>query len=448
MGISLSGVGSGFDWQSLIDQLTQAEQQQRIDPLTSRKTKYQDKLTAWQSLGSKLAALQTAAENLKDSNDYDVFKATLTSSSTTSADSLLSVSMGSGVTGGRYEIKIDHVAKSQKIQSSSVGSQNIDTGWTGSISVEGHEISLDGKSLQSLRDEINALNTGSSPSGVVATILQVANNDYRFVLTHQATGAAGMSLTDNSAGHNFSIENPPGTYTLNTLQAGVDAAFSVDGISMSRSSNTITDAIAGLTLNLKSGDASSTVNLDVGQDTDAIKTKIQTFVDAYNQILDYSDQQMSYDVTKSKTGGALFGDNTLKSIKSSLQNILLNAGLYSAGITVDNKNRLSLDPEKLHSALQTDPNGTVSLFNNMAQNLGNSLKTFTDSIDGTVTLQENSLKTGMDQIDKKVTDTQALIDRKMELLKTQYINLDSALTQMKAQQSYLTSQLSSLSSSG
>jgi flagellar hook-associated protein 2 len=436
MGISLSGVGSGFDWQSLIDQLTEVETTQRINPLKTQKTKYQDKLTAWQSLGTKLSALQTAVGNLKDTSDFDVFKASLTSSTTISADSLLSVTPGTGATAGRYEIIVDHIAKSQKIQSSSVTSQTSETGWTGSLTLEGHTITLDGKSLQTLRDEINALNTDDTPSGVTATILQVSDNDHRLILTHDASGAAGMSITDGSTGHNFST----------TLQAGIDAAFSVDGISMTRSSNTITNAIAGLTLNLKGGDASTTVTLDVTEDNESIENKVQAFLDAYNDLSTYINQQTSYDATKNTAGGVLFGDNTLKSIKSNLQSAFLNAGMFAAGITVDSNNKLSLDSDDFETALADDFNGTVTLFNTMAQNMYDALDNVTDSIDGTITLQKNSLQANIDRMDDKITSTQALVDRKMELLKAQYINLDAALTEMQSQQSWLTSQLASLSS--
>jgi flagellar hook-associated protein 2 len=435
MGISLSGVGSGFDWQSLIDQLTQVETSQRINPLTAQKTKYQDKLTAWQSLGTKLSALQTAVGNLKDTSDFDVFKASLTSSTTTSADSLLSVTPGAGAKAGRYEIIVDHIAKSQKIQSSSVTSQTTDAGWTGTLTLEGNAITLDGKSLQTLRDEINALNTGESASGVTATILQVADNDHRLILTHDDTGAAGMSIVDGSAGSNFST----------TLQAGLDAAFSVDGISMTRSSNAINDAIGGLILNLKGGDASTTVTLDVAEDNESIQDKIQAFVDAYNDLSTYISQQSSYDVNNNKAGGVLFGDNVLKSIKTNLQSAFLNAGMFTAGITVDSNNKLTLDSDDLKTALAGDFTGTATLFNTMAQEMYDALDNVTDSIDGTLTLQENSLQASIDRMTDKITSTQTMIDRKMELLRTQYINLDSALTQMQSQQSWLSSQLASLS---
>jgi flagellar hook-associated protein 2 len=448
MGITLSGVGSGFDWATLVDQLRQAETTSRVTPLTTQKSKYQDKLTAWTSLASKLSTLQTAADNLKESSDLSLYKASLTSSSSTSADSLLSVTTNTGATTGNYSIQVNHLAKSQKIQSDSAASQDTDAGWTGSITLEGHEITLDGKSLQTLRNEINALNSGTSASGVSATILKTTDSDYRLILTHDATGATGMSLTDDAVGHYFSIEDPenPGTYILDTLQAGIDAEFSIDGITMTRSSNTVSDAISGLTLTLKSEDMATTVTLDVTRDTDAVKAKIQTFVDAYNQVLDYYDQQMTYDATKSKAGGALFGDNTLKSIKTNMQLTLLSAGLSDSGITVNGDNRLELDSDKLVEALQTDPNGTVSLFNDMAQNLYNSLNTATDSIDGTVTVRQNGLNASIEQVTKRITAAEELISRKMELLTTQYSNLDAALTQMQSQLTYLTTQLASLSS--
>jgi len=110
MGISLSGLGSGFDWQSVVDQLRQVENQ-KITSLNTQKTQYDSKLSAWKSLSTKLDAFKTAAQELKDQDDFDLFKTTLTSSSSVSVDSLLSVTAGSGAAKGRYDIVVSKMAR-------------------------------------------------------------------------------------------------------------------------------------------------------------------------------------------------------------------------------------------------------------------------------------------------------------------------------------------------
>ena len=431
MGFAVSGLSSGVDWQSIVEQLTQVETKQFVNPLNTKKTNLQDKLSAWQSLSSKLSALKTAAENLKDTSDFDKYKATLTSSSSTAADSLLSVTVGSYAASGRYDITVTSLAKAEKLQSGAVASRDADAGWTGAITLAGTEISLDGKSLATLKSEINALNTGDDPSGVIASIIQVSDSDYRLTLTNEETGAAGISLTDT------------GNYFSNVIQDGKDAQFTVDGVSMTRSGNTITDVISGLTLDLKDEEPGTKITVDISTDTEALTDKVQAFVDAANAVLDYTANQLSYDSATGETGGALYGDSTLRSIRSNILNSIVNADLSSLGITINSSNKLELDADKLTDALESDFGNTVTAFNAMAESFDETLDHLTDSIDGTLTLRQNSLQDGIDRLDDKITSTQERIDRKMALMTKQYQAMELAITQLQSQQSYLSSLLSS-----
>ena len=431
MGFTISGLSSGVDWQSIVQQLTEVETSQFIEPLNTKKTNLQDKLTAWQSLSTKLLTLKTAVGNLKDTNDFDDYNADLTSSSTTSAESLLSVTVGSYAASGRYDITVSSLAKAEKIQSGAVSSRDTDAGWTGSITLAGTEISLDGKSLSEMKSAINALNTGDDPSGVVASIIQVSDSDYRLTLTSEETGAAGINLIDS------------GNYFSNVIQDGNDAQFKVDGVSMTRSSNTITDVISGLTLDLNGEDADTTITVNVTTDVDALAEKVQAFVDAANAVLDYTKEQLSYDSTTGETGGALYGDATLKSIRSNILNSIVNADLSSLGISINSSNELELDTDTLTSALEGDFNNTVTAFNSMAESFDDTLEHLTDSIDGSLTLRENSIQDNIDRLDDKITSTQERIDRRMALMTKQYQAMELAITQLQSQQSYLSALLSS-----
>jgi len=433
MGLSISGLGSGFDWQSTVEQVRQVQEKQLLGPLNTQKSSYKDKLDAWDSISSKLSAFLTAVQDIKDSTDFDLFAPTLTSSSASvAADSLLAVTVDSGAGRGLFDIQVTNLAKAEKLQSDSVTSTTTDAGWTGSISVGGNAVTLDGKSLTDLQDEINTLNTGDTPTGVVASVLQVSSSDYRLLLTSEETGAAGIDFTD-AAGDYFA-----------TLQAGEDAAFSIDGISMTRSSNTVDDAIAGITLNLMGEDATTTVTLDLRRDQDAMAAKVQAVVDAYNGLAGYINDQFSYNADTQSTGGPLFGDGITRSLKSTMQSALLDAGLYNYGITFENDGTVSLDGVDLEAAFQSDFGGTVSGFNDLAQSLESILSGYTDSVDGTVKLQRNSIQTNIDRLDDKITNMTSRIDMEMERLTKQFIAMDDALNQMQSQSNWLSSQLSSL----
>lgn len=432
MGFSLSGVGSGFDWQTMLEQLRQVEQNQFIKPLEEQKKKQEDILSAWNTVSTKLSDLLSAVQGIKDSSDFDVFTSSLTSSSTVDPESLLTVTVGSGAAKSRFDIQVTNLAKAEKLQSTSFASATDSTGWTGTITIEGHDVTLDGKSLNELRDEINALNTGSSATGVMASVLKVSDGDYRLILTSEEEGAAGIQFTD-AEGDYFS-----------TLQAGEDAAFTIDGIAMTRSSNTISDAIAGVTLQLRGEDAGTTVTLQIDRDEEAVTDKIQSFVDAYNGLIQYINSQFTYNAASEKAGGVLFGDAALRSIKNRLQTSLLDQELFSYGINFSREGTLELDADKLQDALNQDFSGTVSKFNDMAQSLQSTLETLTDSVDGTVTTQKKSIQGKIETLEDRMETQEDRIDARMERLKAQFIAMENAMNTMNNQMSSLSQLFSSM----
>lgn len=433
MGLSLSGVGSGFDWQSTLDQLRRVEQNQFIKPLEQQKKKQEDVLAAWNTVATKLSDLLSSVRGIKDSSGFDVFTASLKSSGDVNPEKLLSVTVGSGSAKGRYDIQVTQLAKAEKLQSTAVTSASGPAGWTGTITISGQEVTLDGKSLNQLRDEINGLNTGSSATGVIASVLKVADSDYRLILTSENEGAEGIAFTD-----------APGDY-FSTLQAGQDAAFTIDGIAMTRSSNTISDAISGVTLQLRGADPSTTIRLDIDRDESAVTDKIRTFVDAYNSVIQYINDQFSYNAVSEKTGGALFGDAMLRSIKSRLQNTVLGRELSGYGITFSRTGTLELNTEKLQSALSEDFTGTVSTFNDMAQSLHFVLNALTDSVDGTVTAQKKSAQAKIKTLDNRMQTLGDRIDADMERLKARFIAMDNAMNTLNVQMSSLSKLFSSFS---
>lgn len=369
-------------------------------------------------------------------------------------------------------------------------------------------------------------------------------SDGKIQVIDNATGTSKLSvslqatLADPNAGFlDFGTFGAAGAVRMTVLQQGEDASFSVDGMSMTSSSNTVTTAIQGVTLNLLGEDSGTTVTVDVGYDTSAIETKINAMISGYNDVISYVNTQMTYNQDSKTTGGALFGDNTLKMIKSQLQDTILTPVgtgaikyLSDIGITVGDDAKLSLDTSTFESKLATNFDDVVKLLSDSGtsdnsqiqyvysarstqsgtyavditqlggtnQNIegtiggaatggsgnyltvtdttskaygleieytGSTLPTttahitvnrgiaslfesllnsFTDSVNGAVTLQENGLQTNIDALNTKVTNMQSNIDDKMAALKTQYVNMDTAIAQLKSTQSYLSTQLASL----
>jgi len=178
------------------------------------------------------------------------------------------------------------------------------------------------------------------------------------------------SLKGTSTGSSLSF----GTFTTGTvqqyvLQDGTDASLTVDGVSVTSSSNTITTAIEGVTLNLTGASSSTTLTLTVSHDVAAIETEISAMISAYNDVMSYVNAQMSYDSTSATTGGVLFGDTTLLQIKQQLQSTILDSvgsGTFSylsqIGIDLVSNAQLSFDTTTFESVLSSDFEDVVTLF--------------------------------------------------------------------------------------
>jgi flagellar hook-associated protein 2 len=198
----ISGLSSGFDWRTMIDQLMEIEHQ-RVDMVEDQKTEYENKLSEWQSFNTKLLSLKTAATGLSDAEDFDIYTPDMTSnSSTVDASDLLSVSASSYASKGSYTITVSSLATAQKLSSGSFSgfSDSLGASYAGDILINGAAVSIsDTDTLADIRDKINNANAGTTPTGVTASIVSYGTNDYRLLLTSDDTGEDGIGLQNASA---------------------------------------------------------------------------------------------------------------------------------------------------------------------------------------------------------------------------------------------------------
>lgn len=219
--------------------------------------------------------------------------------------------------------------------------------------------------LTGLRDAINSANVG-----VKASIVNDGSTTapYRLVITSNTSGAAGAITMDGS---NLSGGTSP---MFSTLQPAQDASLTLGegagAITVTKSTNTITDLIPGVTLNLKNADPGKTIEVDIAQDTSSAKQAIKDFVDQYNNLVDYIGQQFKYDAG-TNTAGTLFADTRLQSLLSDLRSDLSNpvSGLSQTikimsqvGVTSTNDDKLQIDETKLDAALQDNFDQVQKLF--------------------------------------------------------------------------------------
>ena len=240
---------------------------------------------------------------------------------------------------------------------------------TGAFSVVGSasiQINSTNDTLSGLASAINASN-----SGVTASIIDTgaSSNPYQLLLTSTSTGTAGQIMIDTSQ---LSGGTAPAFVTLQAAQnAQLTLGSGANAVSITNSSNTITNLIQGVTLNLNEADPDTPVTVTIGNDTSTIESNINNFVTQYNNMVSFFNTQNTWNST-SNTGGVLLGDSTLLSTQSSLANMItqsigssgvgqLNL-LSQVGITTNQDGSLTVNTSTLENALSTNLSGVAKLF--------------------------------------------------------------------------------------
>ncbi|ATE59436.1 flagellar filament capping protein FliD [Thauera sinica] len=459
MAISAAGVGSGLDVSGIISQLMAVERQ----PLTrieSQQSSYQSKLSAFGLLKSAMSKLQDAAATLAKPG---TFSATAASAGDTKA---FTVSSTSSAQTGSYNVEVSALARTQRVATSATaepavgeGSLTISLGRyaeDGSFTpAEDGEKTISlaaGATLADLRKAINAADAGVSA--------QIVNNGTvnQLVISSKETGAANafrLSGDGALAGFGFDAGNPSGS-SLTSVQQAQDARLTIDGLAITRSTNTVTDAIEGVTLKLAKLTDEETAVTVTRDDTVATKA-IDDFVKAYNELNTLIRSQTSYNA-ETKKAGTLNGDSGVRSIQNQIRGVFSNplSGLSGAttlsqiGITFKTDGSISVDSTKLTEAL-ADPakkvgelfrgNGTVEGF---AKTLESRIKSMLDT-DGLLSARTEGISRSIKALDDRKETMELRLARIEARYSAQFTALDAAMSSMSTTSAYLTRQLASLS---
>ncbi len=283
--------------------------------------------------------------------------------------------------------------------------------------------------LSTLASYINA-----QKIGVTANVVTDANGA-RLALYSQSSGAPGaLAITNNTTALTFSA--PAG---------GTNASLTIDGVPFSSTTNTVTGAISGVTLNLAGAAPSTSVQLTVGPDSSQATTAINNFVNAYNSVIAVLNHQFTVDPT-TNTEGPLGGDSALRSLQASLLNDVTyaiggNSGLVnlaSIGVDLNNDGTLSVNQTgtsthpSLASVLASDPSAVQNFFQNsggagFAQNFNNDLTNLTDPTTGVVNLDISGNRDQQTALTKQITDLQDRLSSQQTSLTLQYEQLNATL---------------------
>lgn len=368
---------TSLDWSALITAAVDAKLTQATT-ISTTITNNEAKVTAYQALqtdlstlSSGLSSLATAVVNSLATNVFATRAATISSTGDVSASSALSMSVSNGAATGDHTLTISQIATAQKVLGTSQSSETSELGYSGTFSLGlagGSTADITVDSTMSLQDIVDTINAQTSTTNVQASIVQVSSGSYEMVLTG-TEDAADISYSSTSGDdilNKLGVTDSSGAFS-DVLQTSQAAEFTLDGISMTRDTNDITDVLTGVTFNLLQATPSGTsLNISIEPDTSQIETAVQTFVTDYNTFRDavIAQQATGSDGT-ADSSAVLFGDGTMRDIMDALQNAMNSTvgGLTMAdlGLSFNENNELELDTSTLSDILSTNLSGVTTL---------------------------------------------------------------------------------------
>ena len=462
--ISSLGIGSGLKLGDILDSLTAAEKA-TLTPITKQQSSYTSKLSAYGTMKSALEAFQTANTAL---GKADLFTATTTTSSSTA----FSATTTGNAIAGKYTIKITQLAQAQTLTSTSTQKDSkaaIATSDSVLTIQQGGgkkpvtiDISAANSSLTGVRDAIN-----NAKAGVSASVINVGNGEYRLSITSNDTGKDNgmtLSVSGDSALQSFMGYDGTGGGMKESVTAQ-NAELTVNNVAIENSSNTISDALEDITLNLNDV-TTGNQTLTITQDNTKAQTAIKDWVTAYNALQDTFSSLTKYTAVdpgadaQSTSNGALIGDTTLRTIQTQLKSALSNTASSSAfktlaqiGITSDpSTGQLKIDDTKLTAALKKDSADVGQLIvgdgkkTGITTNIGSNLTSWLSST-GIIQAAKDGVSKTLNKLTKDYNTASDLIDQKVARYKAQFTQLDVLMSSLNNTSSYLTQQFESTNNS-
>lgn len=429
-----TGLVSGLDVEDIISKLMQVESRP-LDMVKAEKLDYESKISSFGTLLNSISTLKTANSPLKSStvlgmkagsSDTSVFTATATSAASV----------------GSYNIKVNQLAQAHAVYSGTYAA-GTDVVGTGTLSIQvgsaaAVNVTIDGtnNTLNGVRDAINTAN-----AGVKATVINDGTG-YRLVVTSNTTGAtntvqvtvADDDLNNTDASGLSALSYTAGAYNMTESQTARDAILIIDSLTVTRSSNTISDLISGVTLTLKKDSAGATHALTLSKDTDDLKSKLNSYISAYNKLV--SEIKSQNGTLDSK--GPMYNESTTESLMRNLRQVTITdysgSTLAAMGVMHDKYGVLSLDSTRFDEALVDNESGVIATLNSMASSFESVLDDYTNVF---IPTRKDGYSQTVTQLDKKIENLNNKLDITENSLRKKFAALEQSLSRMQSQGSYL-----------
>lgn len=441
MAISSSGIGSGLDVNSIVQQLVAAERSSADTRLKASQSKAQVQLSALGTFKSSLSSLRTAVSGIGSTGAFSSLNAV-------SSNKEIFTASASGAVAGSYSLEVVDLAQAHKVASSTYANANSTVG-TGSVT-----ITVDGESFtvnladgsNSLADLRNAINDSDDNDTVNATLINESGGT-RLLLSSRETGAAqAIAVTSETS-------PSPGTsfISFTERQPAQDAHVRIEGYDRYSASNNVTSVIDGVTLNLVKAEPGTTATLNISTNNTAATEAAQNFIKQYNNYSVSALALTRYDSAKQQAS-ALTGDSAVRAMSQKLRSLV--GGQYGTtgytllsqvGIKSATDGTLSVDTGKLNEALAKDPAGVQALFSKVAEQMDTQIAGYVEK-GGQLESKTDSLQSKL----KAITRQQDSLNLRMERVEARYLAqfsaLDTIMSQLQTTGNYLTQQLAALSS--
>jgi flagellar hook-associated protein 2 len=450
-----SGVGSGLDTASIVKSLVEAEGGPRTLRLNAEEAKVQAKLSALGTLRSSLATFRDTLTTLKNIDRFQGRQVTL------SDDDFVAATATSDAVPGTYEIEVEQLALAHKLQSAPGAYATTATPvGTGTLHFTTGGLNFDvviTSSNNTLAGIAAAINASAAGAKVQATVL-TGSGEARLTIAARTLGAANaitITQTDGDGGL-AGLVYPPSGGGLVQIDPAQNSQAVIDGITITGTTNTLSGAITGVDVTLKTTNADAeTSQIAVGYDRTAARKTIDQLLKSYNDVLDAIKSVSSYNA-ETKQGGPLFGDAGVRNLVFQLRRELTSSVsglsgpfdmLADIGITGDLNGKLSVDSADLDAAFNANFDAVGDLFAaddvGVAVKLDALLAPYLDN-DGVLDARESGLQSSI----KDITKQREALNERLTALQARYTRefnaLDTLMSQLQGTSNFLNQQLSRL----
>lgn len=486
MAITFSGLATGLDTDKIVSEIMGLERAS-INRIEARKTQQSERLAAFAQFKERLDALKTAA------GEMNITSQLRTTSARLSSEQAFTATTSGGATGS-FDIAVAQLSQVQKTISAGFASNSEAIFGEGTLTVNGTTITVD-EGNNSLLGIAQAINAETKTTGVRASIINDGSAETPYHLVFTGADASTAFTVESEL---FGAAGNPIAFTTDEYQTAQQAVVFIDGIRVVSDSNTIDQAISGVSLNLTSVSLTShggtveegvpswewddppvytTTRMDIETDTGAAKEKITAFVTAYNGVMEWINSgyeefgggvqpaataagEEGDDPPEQLLGTVLRGDATVNSVKRQLQNMLTttvsNSGAFGIlselGITTNRNGTLNQNNEKLDSALESNFDDMVALLSGddlapgVMKGFNSLLLDLTSSSKGVYAVQKQVFDSSAGAYDRQIDQMELRLSKREASLRAQFSAMETMVSSLNAQGDFLTQQMDILNS--